>query len=92
MHAGVAEVDVQQIGLASGQQPGQHAVFAPIDDRRLFADIFQPESTDEVRADAGAISTWEGEAFRALPLLADDERAEAAQGGHLPVNVEHFPA
>jgi hypothetical protein len=42
MHAGVAKINVHEIGPAAFEQIGQELVFAPVNDRRLPLDKLEP--------------------------------------------------
>lgn len=91
VHAGVAEVDVQEIRLPSAENAGELIIFAAVKDRLHAADVFLVEPCEKIDARARQeFDGVEGELLPALSLLRHHECFVTPQSRDLPVNVQHL--
>jgi len=89
--AGVAEVDVEEVGFPALQDFEEGAVFATVNEGGFAADVFEVEAAEEVAAGGGDdFDVRKGEFFRRLALFGEDEGAVALKAGDLPVNMQHL--
>ena len=89
--ADVAEVDVEQAGV-DGAQPFQDpASFTAVNGNGAAEELFLPDPPQRMGAGFGEdVHVREGKGVGVLPLLGEHDRAEAAQRGDLPIDVEHL--
>ena len=79
MHPGMTKVNVHQISTAPLEQVGEQLIFAPIDDRRLALDKFQPAMSKRISARLrDQFNVAEGKQIAVLFLLRHDEGVHVA--------------
>ena len=91
VHPGVPKINVHQVGPATLEQVGEQLVLSPIDDRRLALDKFEPAVAKRIRTRCrDQLNVVERKPIRVLHLLRHHESLHIAEGGDLPVDVEHL--
>ena len=91
VNARVAEINMQQIRIATAENAVELVVFSPIEDRLQPLNVFPMKAQEKVDAwTRQDLDIRKGETIGVLPQLGHHERPKLPQSRNLPVDMLHL--